>query len=78
MARVVDEALLAGVTVVAPPSPRTVGTAAATAAPAAAARALAPGVGTPAPTTLLGRAAGLGAAAVLALLAVRLGRRFGR
>ncbi|MFH9134872.1 hypothetical protein [Streptomyces sp. NPDC017524] len=56
-----------------PPAPRTVGTTA-TAASATAARAVAPGVGTPAPTTLLGRAAGLGAAAVLALVTVRLGR----
>ncbi|MBM7052670.1 hypothetical protein [Streptomyces durocortorensis] len=60
-------------------APRAIGTAAATApAPATAARAVASGVGAPAPAALLGRTAGLGAAAVLRLLAVRLGRRFGR
>ncbi|MEU2572269.1 hypothetical protein ACIP3B_04275 [Streptomyces anulatus] len=78
MARVVDKALLAGVAVVAPPATRTVGPAAATAAATAAVRAVAPGVGASASTAPLGRATGLGAAAVLALLAGRLGRRFGR
>ncbi|OWA24004.1 hypothetical protein B9W61_18565 [Streptomyces sp. CS057] len=78
MARVVDEALLAGVAVVAPPAPRTVGPTTATAAAATAVRAVPPGVGAPASTASLGRATGLCAAAVLALLAGRLGRRFGR
>ncbi|MFE4529652.1 hypothetical protein ACFRMO_37975 [Streptomyces anulatus] len=79
MARVVDKTLLAGVAVVTPPAPRAVGpTTTATAAAATAVRAVAPGVGTSASTALLGRATGLGAAAVLALLAGRLGRRFGR
>ncbi|KQX37771.1 hypothetical protein ASD97_07715 [Streptomyces sp. Root63] len=80
MARVVDKTLLAGVAVVTPPAPRAVGptTTTATAAAATAVRAVAPGVGTSASTAPLGRATGLGAAAVLALLAGRLGRRFGR
>ncbi|WP_371624640.1 hypothetical protein OG245_18670 [Streptomyces sp. NBC_01116] len=78
MARVVDEALLAGVTVVAPPAPRAVGAATTTAASATAARAVAPAVGAPASAASLGRAAGLSTAAVRAIIAVRLGRRFGR
>ncbi|OKJ15465.1 hypothetical protein AMK20_01285 [Streptomyces sp. TSRI0261] len=78
MARVVDKALLAGVAVVAPPAPRAVGPTTATAAAATAVRSVAPGVGASASATPLGRATGLGAAAVLALLAGRLGRRFGR
>ncbi|WP_461042147.1 hypothetical protein [Streptomyces sundarbansensis] len=79
MARVVDHPLLAGTAVVAPAAARTLGTPAAPAPSAAtAARAVAPGVGTPASPAALRRTTGLGAAAVRALLAVRIGRRFGR
>ncbi|MFD0039686.1 hypothetical protein ACFVIZ_18850 [Streptomyces anulatus] len=78
MARVVDKALLAGVAMVAPPASRAVGPTTATAAAAPAVRTVAPGVCAPASAAALGRAAGLGTAAVLALLAGRLGRRFGR
>ncbi|WP_432007086.1 hypothetical protein [Streptomyces parvus] len=64
---------------VAPPASRTVGTPAATApAAATATRSVASRFGAPAPAAALCRTAGLGAAAVRAFLAVRLGRRFGR
>ncbi|OKJ38440.1 hypothetical protein AMK24_12565 [Streptomyces sp. CB02366] len=68
MARVVDEPLLAGAALVASARPASAPT-----PPSPAARAVAPRVGTTAPSALLGRAAGLGAAAVRALLAVRTG-----
>ncbi|MDX5573064.1 hypothetical protein PV779_22765 [Streptomyces sp. ID01-9D] len=78
MARVVDEALLAGAAVVTPPAPRSVRTSAAT-APSSATTSRAPGVGATASAATLGGSAGLGPTSVLALLtAVRLVRRFGR